>query len=65
MRVSGPTRMVFREWRRVTQVFAPLVEAALDIRNPTPELKQALARILEDPMLSAFLEHRREQESTA
>jgi hypothetical protein len=47
--------MVHREWRRITGVFAPLVEAALDVRDPEPELKDALARILGDPMLRVYL----------
>jgi hypothetical protein len=55
MRASGPTRMVHREWRRIAATFAPLVEAALDVRDPEPALKDALARILGDPMLRVYL----------
>lgn len=60
MRATGPTAMARREWRRVTAVYAPLIEAALDQPQPTPELRGALARILEDPMLQQFMRQLRE-----
>lgn len=59
MRATGPTAMVRREWRRVSDVYAPLVEAALDQPRPTAGLRAALTRILGDPMLQHFLGHRR------